>query len=158
MLAPEQSLCPRAIVAAGSVLVYPDLAAEPDHSTPAMRERQVRFYAGAPVRTTQGHCLGTLCLAGYEARQFTEAEQQLLRQLAGQIMQALEARRRFRTAQAPTAWDQLRREAEETLHNQMVMVRYLKARGAGQVPVPAELLEPIGRQLEELADGLGAGR
>ncbi|MDU0369625.1 hypothetical protein ACFPAF_04400 [Hymenobacter endophyticus] len=45
------------------------------------------------------------------------------------------------------------------MHNQMAVVRYLKARSAGQVSVPAELLEPIGRRLEELANVLmTAGR
>ncbi|RSK51026.1 GAF domain-containing protein [Hymenobacter rigui] len=154
VLAPEQSLCPRAIVAPEPVLVYPDLEATPDQSTPAMRARNLRFYAGAPLQTSQGHCLGTLCLAGYEARQFTVAEQGLLRQLAALVMQALEARRHLRTAQTPTAWEKLRREAEEILHNQMAMVRYLKARGAGQVPVPETLLTPIGKQLAEVAQVL----
>ncbi|RSK37224.1 GAF domain-containing protein [Hymenobacter metallilatus] len=154
VLAPEQTLCTRAIQAEEPVLVYTDLAAVPGLGTSASQERQVRFYAGAPVRTAQGYCLGTVCLAGYETRELTEAEQQLLMQLADLVMQALEARRQHLLARSTQGWEQLRQEAEETLHNQMAVVRYLKARSAGQVPVPDELLTPIARRLHEVAQVL----
>lgn len=154
----EQSLCPRAIKADEPVLVYTDLAALPQASTDTARERQVRFYAGAPLRTSAGHCIGTVCLAGYEPRQFTEAEQQLLQQLSGLVVQALEARRYLLTAHTPAEWELLRQDAEEALHNQMAVVRYLKARSEGQVPVPSALLEPISRRLVEVAEVFSLGR
>lgn len=157
VLAVEQTLCSRAIRSREPVLVYFDLLAEPTLTIDTAQERQVRFYAGAPVRTPQAFTIGTVCLAGYEPRDFTEPEQQLLVQLAGLVMLALEARLQRLDTQGPAAWEQLRQETEEALHNQMAMVRYLKARSAGQVPVPAELLEPIGRRLGELADVLVVG-
>lgn len=149
-MAPEQTLCSRAVQAETSVLVFHNLAAE--QGTAASQERQVCFYAGAPVCTAQGLAIGTVCLAGYEPRQFSLAEQQVLRQLAALVMQALEARQQTLSAAGEPAWQQLREAAETALHNQMAVVRYLKARSAGQVPVPADLLAPITRRLEEVAE------
>ncbi|MBX0291396.1 GAF domain-containing protein [Hymenobacter sp. HSC-4F20] len=154
VLAPTQTLCSRAIAAQVPVLVYSDLAAEPDQGTATAQERQVRFYAGAPVRTLQGFNIGTVCLAGYEPRQLTDSEQRLLIQLAHLVMLALEARRHLLASHRPTDWDQLRQDAEEALHNQMAVVRYLKARSEGQTPVPAELIELIAKRLQEVAEVL----
>ncbi|MDU0372508.1 GAF domain-containing protein [Hymenobacter endophyticus] len=150
-MAPEQTLCSQAVLAEAPVLVFEELNTMP--ATAATQERAVRFYAGAPVRTAQGLAIGTVCLAGYEPRQFSAAEQQVLTQLATLVMRALEARQRLRKA-GEAAWEQLRETAEATLHNQMAVVRYLKARSEGEVPVPAELLEPIAKRLEEVADVL----
>ncbi|WP_303310071.1 GAF domain-containing protein [Hymenobacter sp. BT730] len=154
LLALEQTLCTKAIAAEEPVLVFEDLAAEPGPGTATTQERNVRFYAGVPVRTPLGIPIGTVCLAGYEPRQLTGPEQQLLAQLADLVMRALEARRQLHSAQNTDGWDRLREEAEEVLHNQMAVVRYLKARSDGQVPVPTELLEPIAKRLEEVAEVL----
>ncbi|GAB2793278.1 GAF domain-containing protein [Hymenobacter luteus] len=151
-MGPEHTLCSRAVLAETPVLVFQDLPA--GQATAATRERRVRFYAGAPVCTTQGLAIGTVCLAGYEPRQFSPAEQQVLRQLAALVMQALEARQETRTRAGEQAWEHRREAAEAALHNQMAVVRYLKARGAGQVPVPPDLLEPIAKRLEEVAEAL----
>ncbi|QIX61910.1 GAF domain-containing protein [Hymenobacter lutimineralis] len=153
----EQTLCPRAVASAEPVLVYPDLATEPLNSTAMTQARQIRFYAGVPVCTPQGFRIGTLCLAGYEPRELTAPEQQLLTHLADLVTLALEARRHLLSVHQLQAWEQLREEAEEALHNQMAVVRYLKARSAGQVPVPADLLDPIGKRLAEVAQVLKAG-
>lgn len=158
VLSPEQTLCSRAIRSREPVLVCSDLLAEPTLNIDTAQERQVRFYAGVPLRTMHGFSIGTVCLAGYEPREFTASEQRLLTQLAWLVMLAVEARVRLLDMQGPAAWEQLRQEAEEALHNQLAVVRYLKTRSAGQVPVPDELLEPIGRRLKELADVLLAGK
>lgn len=54
----------------------------------------IRFYAGAPLRTAEGHALGTLCLIDTQPRHFTATEVQLLQHLAAQVMEQLEAHRR----------------------------------------------------------------
>ena len=51
----------------------------------------VRFYAGAVLATSQGACLGTLCLIGYKPRpQFSTKDLGRLRQLAQMVMDELE--------------------------------------------------------------------
>ncbi|GAB3824935.1 GAF domain-containing protein [Hymenobacter jeollabukensis] len=151
----EQSICPQAVRHELPVLVFPDLAAQPQFSTPLMRAQHVVFYAGAQLRAPQGGCLGTLCLAGYEPRELTEAEQQMLAHLAELTMLALEARRRLRAADE-AGWERLRQNAETELRNQMALVRYLKVRSGEQVPVPADFLEEVSRRLREVAGLLAA--
>ncbi len=57
-------------------------------------EPHIRFYAGVPLRNPDGYNLGTLCVVDQKPRVLTESERQLLRELAGMVMQQLEDRRR----------------------------------------------------------------
>lgn len=51
----------------------------------------IRFYAGAPVRTEEGHALGTLCLIDREPRQLDPADRTLLEDLAALVETELRA-------------------------------------------------------------------
>lgn len=54
----------------------------------------IRFYAGTPLRTDDGHAIGTLCLAGPEPRgAFTEHDRAILTSLARLVRDRLELRR-----------------------------------------------------------------
>lgn len=53
----------------------------------------IRFYAGAPLISPDGHKLGTLCTIDQVARQISSAERQVLRDLAAMVMNELELRR-----------------------------------------------------------------
>ncbi|MFQ4148811.1 protein kinase [Arthrobacter sp. LAPM80] len=64
-------------------------------------ELGLEFYAGAPLRTRQGHNLGTLCVIGVEPRTMTPTETKTLKDLAGLVMQDLELRLEFRSAGYP---------------------------------------------------------
>lgn len=55
-------------------------------------EPNIRFYAGAPVRLSGGHRVGTLCIIDRQPRQLTETQREILRALAGVAAQALEGR------------------------------------------------------------------
>jgi diguanylate cyclase (GGDEF)-like protein len=54
----------------------------------------VRFYAGAPLKTPQGFNLGSLCVIDNEPRHFSEADKKLLRDLAAIVVDELELHRR----------------------------------------------------------------
>lgn len=53
----------------------------------------IRFYAGAPLMTPDGHKLGTLCIIDRVSRTFGEEQARLLEDLAAMVMDELELRR-----------------------------------------------------------------
>ncbi|MCJ2107486.1 EAL domain-containing protein [Methylobacterium sp. E-041] len=89
------AFCDRTIAQDG-VLVVLDASRDPRfRDNPLVTgEPFIRFYAGAPLRTADGHAIGTLCLAGSEARtDFTEADRRTLSDLARLALDRLELRR-----------------------------------------------------------------
>lgn len=55
-------------------------------------EPHVRFYAGAPLKSPEGHTLGTLCVIDHEARFLTEAEHDALEALARLTVRLMDKR------------------------------------------------------------------
>ncbi|ALT78366.1 sensor domain-containing phosphodiesterase [Paucibacter sp. KCTC 42545] len=76
----------------------------------------VRFYAGAPLITPEGHALGSLCVVDREPRAFTPQQCQDLERLARQVMTQLLLRRKNKelatTLREFGLVDQRRRESE----------------------------------------------
>ena len=52
----------------------------------------LQFYAAAPLRTTDGHRLGTLCLIDREPRMFSPQQADVLQGLADIVMDEMELR------------------------------------------------------------------
>ncbi len=68
----------------------------------------LRFYAGIPLKTHDGHNLGTLCVIDKEPRKITQEETDILQDLAAIVMDELELRR-----DAINSHEALRREVRE---------------------------------------------
>jgi PAS domain S-box-containing protein len=79
------------------VLVIPDLTADPrTKANPLVTgEPHIRFYAGAPLRTSEGQVIGSLCVIDNEPRLsgLTEVQARSLKALARQVMSQLELNR-----------------------------------------------------------------
>lgn len=52
----------------------------------------IRFYAGAPLATSEGHCLGTLCVIDRQERRLSQEQIDALTRLGRQVVMQLELR------------------------------------------------------------------
>ena len=85
------SLCGH-VVANGRTMVVPDLARDLRFAgNPALNEKGLRFYAGAPLRDAEQHALGTLCILDVQPRSLTRRELALLESMADELMSQLRA-------------------------------------------------------------------
>jgi PAS domain S-box-containing protein len=111
----EIAFCAHAILGKG-VMVVGDALEDPRFaSSPLVTgEPAIRFYAGAPLRTSDGHALGTLCVLDREARTLTEEQSRSLEVLSREVVARLDlARARADLAQA----DAGRQEREAALRS-----------------------------------------
>ncbi len=86
------SFCGHAILQ-DDIFVIPDAAADPRfYDNPLVTNPpHVRFYAGCPLVLGPGIKVGTLCLLDRKRREFTQAEKQLMRDLATMVEDEMRA-------------------------------------------------------------------
>ena len=95
----SHSFCQYA-VASGDRFVVGDARHHPQvRENPAIVDHGVVAYAGEPLGTASGHILGTLCVISKEPREWTEAELDLLGDLAHLALTEIEYRLRSRALQ-----------------------------------------------------------
>lgn len=84
------------------LFIVPDATKDPRFADNALVTDQpkIRFYAGAPLVTPDGHALGTLCVIDRVPRQLRVEHQQALRVLSRHVMAQVELRRRTRELDA----------------------------------------------------------
>ena len=90
----ELAFCAHAIQS-NDVMVVEDASIDPRFAENPLvvGNPDIRFYAGAPLRSPQGHNLGTLCVIDREPRRMTAEQTALLRDLAMMVMDEMELRR-----------------------------------------------------------------
>ncbi len=90
----EHSICRHTLEVAtsmeiGDLLLDPRFSTQPYCSGPPY----LRFYAGAVIRTAQGHALGTVCVLDRKPRRLDRKEMEALETLARQVLSMLERKR-----------------------------------------------------------------
>ncbi|WP_425449950.1 AI-2E family transporter [Virgifigura deserti] len=89
----ETSMCGH-VVGLNDLLVIEDTLKDKRFANnPFLRERGIRFYAGAPLRTSCGRAIGSLCVIDIEPRTITDRERALLQMIADEVMAEIEKRR-----------------------------------------------------------------
>lgn len=88
------SFCAHAIQQEG-IFTVPDALNDPRFKdNPVVKgEPHIRFYAGAPIHSRDGHALGTLCVIDYVPRTLTEEQSYALLALERQVAAQMELRR-----------------------------------------------------------------
>ncbi|CAN7630016.1 sensor domain-containing phosphodiesterase [Neorhizobium sp. LjRoot104] len=97
----EHNAIPRKKAPCGQVadssefVVIEDFALDSRYCDSLLGVSGIRFYAGAPLTTREGYCLGALCVLGTEPRKITEAESAALQDLASMVMSQIELQHAF---------------------------------------------------------------
>ena len=90
----EHSFCAHTIQQTGTLVVRDALADERFRDHPLVRdEPPVRFYAGHPLITPEGHAVGVLCVMDRVTRGLTGQQALALQRLSRQVLTQLEVRR-----------------------------------------------------------------
>jgi len=100
----DPTFCAHAILQKG-VFEVPDAIEDFrfSDSPPVKGHPFIRFYAGAPLVTPEGYCIGTLCVLGYNSHKLSAEQKQSLFVLAQQTISQLELRRQTEKLQAALA-------------------------------------------------------
>lgn len=90
----SMAFCAHAILS-DDVLVVPDARADRRFADNPLvtGDPNIRFYAGAPLRTPEGHRLGTLCVIDRRPRDLDDEKRGLLADLSSLVVDELELRR-----------------------------------------------------------------
>ncbi|HET6179446.1 MAG TPA: ATP-binding protein [Candidatus Sulfotelmatobacter sp.] len=108
----EISFCARAIQQS-DLFIVPDASKDPRFSSNpfVVSDPKIRFYAGAPFTSADGHPLGTLCVVDLVPRQLTPSQESALLALSRQVQAQFELRKNLMELRAALA-ERDRAEAE----------------------------------------------
>ncbi|MEA5442015.1 GAF domain-containing protein [Cyanobium gracile] len=156
----EMAFCAHAIIT-DEVMVIPDASEDGRFNTNPLviGEPNIRFYAGAPVKSADGQNLGTLCLIDQQTHGFSDEQREVLKMFAEQVSREIE----FRQVQSHCAVTGLwKREAflglsEKEFQRAIRTGNRLHLLYFDHRPPPAERLGGGSESAEQGIRGLAAG-
>jgi PAS domain S-box-containing protein len=97
---------PRDVAFCAHTIIQPDLLIVPDaiadqrfaNNPLVTSPPSIRFYAGAPLVTEEGHALGTLCVIDHKPRELTPEQANALRILSHQVMAQIRLHKQLATS------------------------------------------------------------
>jgi PAS domain S-box-containing protein len=132
----SRSMCDHTIRSSGGLMVVPDLRRDRrfvNHPF-VVDTPHLRFYAGAPLLTPDGHALGALCVLDVVPRELTAVQEQALTTLSRQVMAQLELLRQRRELQLTVVQRNADLAAQHLLRAALTEREERLARIAAQVP------------------------
>ena len=98
-------------------LLIPDTMADPVfREVPTVQSLGVRAYAGIPLRTDEGHAIGSFCAIDFSPRQWSPLDVEILTELAASAMREIKLRAAVIEAETQTrAAQEATRSREEVL-------------------------------------------
>lgn len=109
-----------------------------------VRDPSIRFYAGAQIRTAEGHVLGTLCAIDRMPRHLSELQLHSLQVLAKQVMSQFELRAAYEELRQQTQRLQELNVTKDKLFS--IIGHDLRAPLSGILGVSELLIDDIGRR------------
>ena len=94
----DLSFCAHAILTPDDLTVVPDTLEDERFADNLLvaEDPNIRFYAGAPIFTPDGHPIGTLCVLDAAPRGLSDEQAHALRELAAEVSKQIERRRLVR--------------------------------------------------------------
>ena len=129
------------------MLVIPDMLDDSQFCTSLLAKSGIRFYAGAPLITREGHVLGAMCVLDQQPRTPSPEEQSSLVDFAAMVMAQIELQHDFGRVDPLSGLpnrNQLTEDLTDLLRDH---------RGEDRVAVLIDLAEP--RQLNQMLSVLG---
>lgn len=129
---------PRDVAFCAHAILEPDVFVVPDaiqderffDNPLVIGETSVRFYAGAPITTSEGYNVGEVCVMDRAPRELTELQRSSLRTLARQIATQIEIRRmNSLVTERSRQIDLARQDLNDFLENAMDIVLALRPSG-----------------------------
>ena len=164
----SHSFCQQ-VVASGKPLVIADARQHPQvRDSPAIPDLGIVAYAGVPLRTAEGHVLGSFCVADHQPREWTARDVAILHDLAASVMTEIELGQALREARAQadverTSLQAVMEQRDEFLSSAAhdIKTPLTSVRGYAQLAqrrlhrLDGVDTQPVAEQIERIVDAAG---